>query len=280
MVSVAGLAVAALLCAEIPEGGVEMLPGESGSVLRLVGSPGASFERLDVEGMPFTRSLRGVTEVVPANPWGFQIMGTTVGDVRNGDVILMSLYARGSAPRNENGTARAVAYLQQAQAPNTKLGTLAMDIGPEWRQFLMPFRATMNLPAGQHNFTIFLGYYAQTVEVGGVRLVNYGTSRAISELPRTRIEYGGRAPDAPWRAEAAERIERYRKADLTVRVRDAGARVRVRMLRHAFGFGSAVVARHIVSEGFAPDRYRWVIAEYFNKVVFENDLKWAPWETS
>jgi endo-1,4-beta-xylanase len=53
--------------------------------------------------------------------------------------------------------------------------------------------------------------------------------------------------------------------------------VNVRMVRHAFTFGTAVTAEILTSQ--APDavRYRELFLEHFNKAVFENDLKWPSW---
>jgi GH35 family endo-1,4-beta-xylanase len=81
-----------------------------------------------------------------------------------------------------------------------------------------------------------------------------------------------------------ERIEKYRKADLTLHVTDAagkpvaGADVRVRMTRHAFGFGSAVTAEMILRDGPDAQRYRDEVVRLFNRAVMENDLKWGQWE--
>ena len=61
----------------------------------------------------------------------------------------------------------------------------------------------------------------------------------------TRVTYAGREVGAPWRQAAAQRIERSRKADLTVLVRDSQGRalpdaaVAVTQRRHAFGFGTS-----------------------------------------
>lgn len=60
----------------------------------------------------------------------------------------------------------------------------------------------------------------------------------------------------------------------------AGAKVRVEMKRHAFAFGSAVTAQMLAVETSDGYKYRWIVENYFNKVVFENDLKWPPWETA
>jgi GH35 family endo-1,4-beta-xylanase len=97
------------------------------------------------------------------------------------------------------------------------------------------------------------------------------------------VSYAGREETANWRLLAAERIDKIRKAFLTVRVVDANgkpvpkAAVSVRMKRHSFGWGSAVDAKTLFGEGPEHDRYRAHILENFNRVVLENDLKWHSW---
>ena len=93
--------------------------------------------------------------------------------------------------------------------------------------------------------------------------------------------------DAPWRKNAADRIEKLRKSDLTIKVVDAdgksveGAAVDVKMIRHAFGFGSAVTAYMLsVDDDDDGRKYRQIVESLYNKVVFENDLKWNPWNVS
>ncbi len=54
----------------------------------------------------------------------------------------------------------------------------------------------------------------------------------------------------------------------------------MRMKRQAYGFGTAVVAQKLATNGDENDRYQKEVARLFNRVVFENDLKWGPWEDS
>jgi endo-1,4-beta-xylanase len=76
------------------------------------------------------------------------------------------------------------------------------------------------------------------------------------------------------------RIEKIRKGNLSIRATNtdgtplAGATVHVKMLRHAFGFGSAIAAEELL--GTAPDNrhYRDIFEKLFNRAVFENDMKW------
>src|SRR4051794_13655896 len=97
---------------------------------------------------------------------------------------------------------------------------------------------------------------------------------------------GGALADEPgdWRAAAEARIERIRKADITVRVVDrdgmpiSNADVTVRMTRHAFPFGTCVNAGLLVRGTEFAKAYRERIPQLFNIAVTENDLKWPTWE--
>ena len=80
------------------------------------------------------------------------------------------------------------------------------------------------------------------LEMGGLALINYGTSVPFSSLPQelNNAAYPGSDANAPWRAQAATRIEQHRKADMTIKVLDdqgnpmANTPVKVEMLRHEF----------------------------------------------
>ena len=85
--------------------------------------------------------------------------------------------------------------------------------------------------------------------------------------------YQGRKPDAPWRKKAATRIEKYRMSPLVVRVFDAHgnaiqqADVRIRMRRHAFGFGSTFHVRLVDDMSSDAIRYRQTFEELFEALV-------------
>ena len=84
-----------------------------------------------------------------------------------------------------------------------------------------------------------------------------------------------------WREEADKRINKFRMAGLTIQVVDGagkpveGAAVEVRMRRHAYPFGSAVVAKKLTAtpETDVQKNYRDVALNFFNYVTLENDLK-------
>ncbi len=87
-----------------------------------------------------------------------------------------------------------------------------------------------------------------------------------------------------WREQANARIDKIRKGDLSVQVVDnrgrpvPNARVRVRMTRHAFGWGTAIAAQQLLAATPDAEKYRQAFLDNFNMAVFENDLKWPQWE--
>ncbi len=98
-----------------------------------------------------------------------------------------------------------------------------------------------------------------------------------------QVTYDGRSEDASWRKRANRRIEEIRKAPLKVKVFDPqgvsirGAKVHMRMRRHAFGFGNILNPRTFQLEGADGRKYRQIFAEHFNKTTFESGFRWQNW---
>jgi GH35 family endo-1,4-beta-xylanase len=95
--------------------------------------------------------------------------------------------------------------------------------------------------------------------------------------------YPGYEANAPWRAEAAARIDAIRKADFNIHVTDAtgrplsGATVAVALQQHEFGFGSAVTASRLRDTNPAHAVYKEKVEQLFNVATIENNLKWPAW---
>ena len=100
------------------------------------------------------------------------------------------------------------------------------------------------------------------------------------------ISYIGQDLNAEWRLLAKQRIEKYRKANLSVTVLDKdgneinGAHIHFKMIKHAFGFGSAVWPKLLMGTSKDCESYRDIVINHYNKVVLENDLKWDQWNQS
>jgi GH35 family endo-1,4-beta-xylanase len=235
-----------------------------------------------VHGQPFTGARRFQSSKRPDQPWSTQWVMPLTAPVRKGDVLRLRTTVRGGGNVPPRGADIEFVF-ETAAEPYDKSLERPFEIGADWQPIDLSFVCARDYPVGGANLLVRLGYDPQWVEMGPVALDNLGKVDPTT-LPKPAITYAGREPDAPWRKHAGERIDRIRKSNLVVKVVDADgnpvpdASVRVRMTRHRFAFGSAVVARTIVADTEDARRYRQVIEECFNRVVFENDLKWPHWD--
>lgn len=164
---------------------------------------------------------------------------------------------------------------------------LAQD---QWHVLTKPFNnATFSSTAFQHD----VGDGVQNPDLNQIQLqaIYNSTQRLNVEFDYIRLNglgeppppYPGAEMDAPWRAEAATRIDAIRKADLRVKVTDAlgnplpNAAVGVHMLEHEFGFGSAVQGDRLATTNPVEDAYKQKVEELFNLATLENHLKWPAW---
>ncbi|BET69498.1 hypothetical protein ASA1KI_44160 [Opitutales bacterium ASA1] len=240
-----------------------------------------------VSGQPFAQAARIDVQAPNGDFWTSAISAQSNRPVADGDVVLLHLFLRAIASQDETGSVSCYVFAEGPAPEYVKSTAQTITAGPEWIEYFIPFTIVGNHAAGSLGVKLGLGLGTrpQTFEIGGVRALWYGTARTLAEMPRTSFRYEGREADAPWRAEAAARIERHRKADYRIRVVNTagipveGATVRATLRRHAFEFGTALDAARIVDQSTADNRtYREKFLELFNAGTFGNDLKWPPWE--
>jgi len=264
---------ACLLPAEpVPSGGVDLLAASS----KLTGY-GGPMVTVPVSGQSFNEALRiSVTTAAPEKPWSVQVGAKLSGAIKTHDRILIRYLARSSG----EGKGHAVAKLQLGKPSYSMIGmTETAKFGAAWEQVNQAFIAKLDAPAGQGEIALFLGDQIQTLEIAGLQVLNYGPDFDLAKLPRQKITYEGREPDAAWRKAALDRIEKLRKSDYALQLigKDgkplAGTEVTVELDRHQFGFGSCVTRGWLTKDGPDGDRYRDIVDRTFSRVVFENDLK-------
>jgi len=238
-----------------------------------------------VKGQSFRKALRARTKVQPAVPSYLQLVARSVIPVRKGDVMHLRFSLRCLESREESGEGLTEMVVERAGKPWTKSVTYQARAWRKWQTFDVPFACLEDYEPQELQICFRLGYAPQVIEIGGVEFINYGKNLKVSDLPKTRIRYRGDDPQAAWRRQARERIDRIRKADLAIRVIGAsgkpvkGAKIEARMKRHAFGFGTAVSTFALWNDDLGQrERYREEVKKLFNYAVMENALKWPPWD--
>ena len=268
-----------------PRDGTDVFAGGAmANLAYITGAEWGKSETVPVTGQPFSIALRLTTTKRPPNEWDADAGIRSKAAVAQGDVLLLSFYVRAVKGQAETGEAHTTVDFEVGAPPWSKSISEGVGIPSQWKRIEIPFVARYDTPADGALLGFRMGYNPQSFEIGGLTLTNYGKSKTVAELPRTRSDYAGQEDDAPWRKAALARIEKIRKGDMIVRVVDAagkparGATVSVRMTRHAFLFGSEVAADEIVATGADADRYRALVKSLYNAAPVENHLKWPLWE--
>src|SRR5260221_4208836 len=245
-------------------------------------------EVVPVTGMPFASAWRLTTLWLPATAdnnteYAIRIRARIALAVQKSDLVVAAFQMRCVTPAGGECATRL--NVERAVSPYTKSYSQPLLSTAAWHAERIAFRMAESYAPNEFFVDFWMGQQVQTVEIGDISLLNYGPNVQPADLGIDTL-YDGAAADAPWRAAAAERIEKFRKADLAVMVQDAdgnpisGATVEVRMQRHAYGFGTAVAGDQLLGADANTQRYRQFILDNFNMVVLENDLKWQGWEAN
>lgn len=240
---------------------------------------------------PGGQALRVDVKKRSASDYEIQFTLPLSAAINNGDLVWAGVWARMLDTQDESGQGVLGMVVEQKAEPYNKIIQRRISVGKTWQQLAAPVRVTKDYAAGTMQFSLRVGGAVQTLELARPQVVRFTQPAGvnINDLPQTRLTYMGREPDAKWRAAADERIERIRKAPLTVRVTDAAgkpvpnATVAVAMQRHAFPFGSCYNVSEINgANADTPDgrQYRKVFADLFNVGVDEYAMKWGPWENA
>lgn len=203
--------------------------------------------------------------------------------IPRGKSLLAHFYLRAVESGNESGEVDVQFEVENRKTFDISTQYRAHAVG-EWEEFYVPFRAIRDLQPGEGVINFRVGGGKQVLQLAGLTIDHYSDETSLSELPATSVNasYTGMEADASWRVKAEQDIRRYRMVDFRLVVRDQlgqpvpNAKIHLEQRSHAFKFGSAVQAHRLVDGQQLPE-YRAVVAQLFNTVVLENDLKWGRW---
>ena len=260
------------LYAQIPAGGT-IVNSVTGTTYQKIGK--GTLTQVSVTGQPFAQALRYTTGTDILNFWDAQIQFPSVVGIAANDVILVTFFARTITSVQETGEGAVNVVIENATTYAKEIST-KLTIGKEWKQYFASVKCKSTWTTELTRYALFTGYASQTIEVADVKFLNYKNLLTLNDLPVTEITYMGQAADAAWRVAAADRIDQIRKGKVDIVVQDhlgnvvKDAAVSIEMVRHKFGFGTAIPASVFLSNSV----FRNKVYELFNEVVFENDLKW------
>lgn len=204
-----------------------------------------------------------------------------------GDVIFLSFEARCLETEAESGAGQIAPVVEMARAPHSKAIWARFPVTEKWTKFMVPTTLKRDFSAGELVLNFRLGYAPQVLELRNIGLWKLPKGVESTSLPITRPAlYPGHEANAEWRKAASERIDRLRKQDMKIVVRDTdgnpipGIELAIEQTRHAFGFGTAISIRELIGNEKPADTvmYQSILLGSFDTCGTENDLKWPPWE--
>ena len=257
-----------------------------------------SMEIVDVTDQTFTKAIRLKTNKVASKDTKLLLnianKNTDKGicTINDTDVYVISFYARLISGGNSSGYGVIKHQVQETVDEENDAYTKAVFaqslINSQWKKYYIPFKAVMNGDGEYYTtykYAIRFGYNIQEIELADLKIINCGSEYDVSEYPvDIPNQYPYLTENQQWRNDALQRIEKIRKGDFKVVVKNQlgypvkNARVELDMFEHQFPFGSCV-SGVVTQKNTKGDNYRKYFAENFNAMVHETVLKWGPYES-
>ncbi len=243
--------------------------------------------QLTTQTEDFTRVTNILNEVEGDYPydsgWGIENQNTVLED----DVCLLVINLRKTNNPNINDLGKVTVGIQ-AEDNSIFEELITIQLENQWNQYLIPFQASTTYQPTELVAILNLAWEVQEIEIAGTNIINFGNNYNLEDLPLVlhNERYGGYEANAPWRAEAANRIEMHRKADLNITVNDdngnpiPNAQVSVTMLEPAFGWGTAIELDRIANNINHTQEYEDILLDLdgqghkFNWIVPGSSFKW------
>lgn len=250
------------------------------------GGPPAVIQEVPVTGQSFGRAVRVDTFPRSGARQNAGLIARMPRAIRKDDVLWVSFSARCLTSTRETGEASFELRFDQLVEGKYRWPAhldRGISVGHEWAETSIPFRITKDVTPDDVRLVLEFDHYPQRFEIGPISFINYGPDVKPDDLPRSVVRYHGGEADAPWREAAASRVEQYRKGNVAIHVTDSEGRpladvdVRVRMRRLAFNLGTAISSARLLEPGPDGDKYREMVEQLFNQVVFDNEMKWPRW---
>lgn len=217
-------------------------------------------------------------------PWGMQVVTSPRGAFAKGDKLTITWLARNGGTKSENGEVPAEFLLQGKRVPKyyARLGFLA---GEGWRRFFLSFEAPESAGDGELRAVFRIGMQPMRIDLAELRIYRFPAATPLVQLPVTRLTYAGREADAPWRKEAAARIEQIRKGSFRILVVDGAGRpvpdasLKIEMQKHAFPFGCVADEMSFGQADADHERMKQEFARLFNQATIGRMTwicRWRP----
>jgi hypothetical protein len=167
---------------------VDLLGGAGIAAFKISGdkAKAATGSPITVTGQPFTDAMRFTVNEASSHEWAVQLQTPTTAPVAAGDAILVTFWLRTETPQ-EGSVGETEFVFELGRAPYTKSIQYPIQAGSDWIRVQARFTAVAAYAPGEANMIFRLGYEPQTLELGGVKVENFGKAIAMGGLPTSMM---------------------------------------------------------------------------------------------
>jgi O-glycosyl hydrolase len=169
-----------------PAEGTPVLPADA-----LLTTPVGGLERtkaaaaiVDVTGQSFAKALRVTIGTDAPDTNATQLTMGITAPVAKGDALLATFYLRGAATGGKR-PAQMMFLFEKNVDPWTKSATEGFSAGKDlnaWKRVVVPFTATESYQPGEAMVSLRFAFQPQTVEVGGLSVLNFGKTKTVEQM--------------------------------------------------------------------------------------------------
>jgi Glycoside hydrolase family 44 len=140
---------------------------------------------ISVADMPFAEAMRVEIKEETGHEWAVQLRALTAAPVETGDAILVTFFLRTEVPQ-QGGVGETQFVFELSQGPFTKSVQYPVQGSTEWNKVQIRFQSAGSYPAGGAQMVFRLGYDPEVLDLGGVKVENFGKKLAVGALPSTQ----------------------------------------------------------------------------------------------
>jgi hypothetical protein len=181
---------------------VDLLGGAGVAAFKLEGEvQKVDVAPIAVTGQPFTDALRATIKEGSGHEWAVQLVAENTAPIDAGDAILTTFFLRTEVPQ-EGGVGETEFVFELNGSPYPKSVQYPVQAAGAWSKVQVRFKAARAYAAGEAHAIFRLGYDAQTIELGGVKVESFRKQLAFWSLPSTQNADRRRERDAATAAKA------------------------------------------------------------------------------
>ena len=133
-----------------------------------------------VHGMNFTRAVQMIVEDGGGAAWDAGYFVPAIDGLQSGDLLLLVVWLRTESVHGQQGKTGTLRLFCEEEDTDDKDFYIPVRPTSEWQRYLIPFRSRSD---GSRRVGFHLAYTRQTIEFGGLALLNFGRSIPFAHLP-------------------------------------------------------------------------------------------------